>query len=179
MAYYTPEEIKDILRKLSKEPPGEVNYVKFERMGVLVNPDSDEDDEGAKPKVEQDEGLAHVCAECKKKLISAHLLDLHVSETHDSYFDLQKDKKPMVSLCFASLSKFISTTSYSTLVISRNVTRNLPHLKNVKITASGFTNFPTIFATTESQAKRRLQTPIRWTQPKPPRFLLPHHQSRS
>lgn len=42
----------------------------------------------------------YLCAECRKCLPSAHLLDLHLSERHDSFFAVQVEKgiKPMV--CF-------------------------------------------------------------------------------
>ncbi|XP_065083824.1 protein lethal(2)k10201 [Ochlerotatus camptorhynchus] len=41
------------------------------------------------------------CGECKKTLPNAHLLDLHLSESHDSYFaaQVQSGKRPMFS-CF-------------------------------------------------------------------------------
>ena len=35
----------------------------------------------------------HSCSECRKNLPSAPLLDLHISETHDSYFSLMAMKK--------------------------------------------------------------------------------------
>ena len=41
----------------------------------------------------------HACSQCKKCLPSAHLLDLHLSETHDSYFQLLSAKKPSFQ-CF-------------------------------------------------------------------------------
>lgn len=34
------------------------------------------------------------CGQCKRNLPSAHLLDLHLEETHDSYFALLCKKKP-------------------------------------------------------------------------------------
>lgn len=37
----------------------------------------------------------HLCNECHKNLPSAHLLDLHLSETHDSFFAVQSKTKPM------------------------------------------------------------------------------------
>lgn len=37
-----------------------------------------------------------LCAQCSKNLPSAHLLDLHLSETHDSFFAVQAERKPMV-----------------------------------------------------------------------------------
>jgi len=41
----------------------------------------------------------YVCGTCRKQLPSPHLLDLHVSETHDSYFAVLAEKKPMYR-CF-------------------------------------------------------------------------------
>lgn len=38
-----------------------------------------------------------ICIECKKTLPSNHLLDLHLSEKHDSYFAVVSQKKPSVS----------------------------------------------------------------------------------
>lgn len=38
----------------------------------------------------------YVCGTCKKRLASPHLLDLHVSEQHDSYFAALAERKPMV-----------------------------------------------------------------------------------
>uniref|UniRef100_A0A1B6CLS2 C2H2-type domain-containing protein n=1 Tax=Clastoptera arizonana TaxID=38151 RepID=A0A1B6CLS2_9HEMI len=35
------------------------------------------------------------CIVCKKSLPSSHLLDIHISETHDSFFLAQADRKPM------------------------------------------------------------------------------------
>nr|XP_019932013.2 protein lethal(2)k10201-like [Aedes albopictus] len=51
------------------------------------------------------------CAECKKTLPNAHLLDLHLSETHDSYFaaQVQSGKRPMFS-CFLEECKHKSQT---------------------------------------------------------------------
>ena len=41
----------------------------------------------------------HTCSQCKKCLPSPHLLDLHLSENHDSYFQLLAAKKPSFQ-CF-------------------------------------------------------------------------------
>ncbi|XP_055596315.1 protein lethal(2)k10201 [Uranotaenia lowii] len=43
----------------------------------------------------------YACGDCKKTLPNAHLLDLHLSETHDSYFaaQVQAARKPMYA-CF-------------------------------------------------------------------------------
>ncbi|KAL5277414.1 ZNF511 family protein [Megaselia abdita] len=37
----------------------------------------------------------YFCNECKKNLPTPHLLDLHISETHDSFFAVQSERKPM------------------------------------------------------------------------------------
>lgn len=93
MAVYSTSEVQEIFKKLSQQPASEVKFVKFERLGIAVNYEEAEvTTEGFK-----DEGVPYICSVCTKRLISAHLLDLHVLENHDSYFDLQKEKKPMVS----------------------------------------------------------------------------------
>ncbi|XP_050091946.1 protein lethal(2)k10201 [Anopheles aquasalis] len=52
----------------------------------------------------------YTCGECKKTLPNAHLLDLHLSETHDSYFAalVQAGKGPMYA-CFLEECKYRST----------------------------------------------------------------------
>jgi len=40
----------------------------------------------------------HICIYCRKLLQSAHLLDLHLSETHDNFFLASSAKKPMVHI---------------------------------------------------------------------------------
>ncbi|XP_055380343.1 protein lethal(2)k10201 [Condylostylus longicornis] len=50
----------------------------------------------------------YLCSFCKKNLPSAHLLDLHVSESHDSFFAAQAEKKAMFSC-------FIAECSYKSL----------------------------------------------------------------
>ncbi|XP_063228764.1 zinc finger protein 511 [Bacillus rossius redtenbacheri] len=37
----------------------------------------------------------YTCAKCKKHLPTPHLLDLHVAETHDSFFQAQAERQPM------------------------------------------------------------------------------------
>ncbi|XP_034256253.1 zinc finger protein 511 [Thrips palmi] len=37
----------------------------------------------------------YTCATCRKSFASAHLLDLHIEETHDSFFAVQAERKPM------------------------------------------------------------------------------------
>ena len=98
MAVYTQLEIKDILIKLTKEPP-KLRFIKFERLGVLIDTEPVIDD--------NESSLLYACSVCKKNFISAHLLDLHVTENHDSYFQLAKDKKPMVRLIQSCRSKVL------------------------------------------------------------------------
>lgn len=93
MAVYSTTEVEEILLKLSQKPASEVKFIKFERLGISVNLEEAE----VATEVCKDESLLYSCSVCSKKLASAHLLDLHVTENHDSYFDLQKEKKPMVS----------------------------------------------------------------------------------
>lgn len=94
MAIYSPSEIEEILVRLSQEVPKEVNFLKFQRKGILVNKKEFSVD---LPKNEvADDGQQYFCSVCKKKLISAHLLDLHVSENHDSFFAIQKLKSASV-----------------------------------------------------------------------------------
>lgn len=99
MSFYTTAEIDDIITRLSVEPAVE-KFIKFERLGVFVEtkeePEAVEDCE--------DISQLYTCSVCRKKLISAHLLDLHVVN-HDSYFQLQKDKTPVVSKSLFSISK--------------------------------------------------------------------------
>lgn len=92
MAFYSPSEINEILLRLAQQPASEINFINFERLGIFVDLEVD-----SSPKDDEDVGQLYVCLVCRKKVVSAHLLDLHVAENHDSYFDLQKDKKPMVS----------------------------------------------------------------------------------
>ena len=42
----------------------------------------------------------YVCGTCHKRLPSPHFLDLHVSETHDSYFEALAERQPMVCFLF-------------------------------------------------------------------------------
>ncbi|XP_058461043.1 protein lethal(2)k10201 isoform X2 [Malaya genurostris] len=52
------------------------------------------------------------CGECNKTLPSGHLLDLHLSEVHDSYFEaqVQSGKQPMY-ICFLEECSHRSKTS--------------------------------------------------------------------
>lgn len=51
----------------------------------------------------------YLCTQCQKHLPSAHLLDLHLSEQHDSFFAVQAERKPMVRLPFNILCHFLDT----------------------------------------------------------------------
>lgn len=45
------------------------------------------------------------CNECSKNFPNNHLLDLHLSESHDSFFIEQAKRKPMVCIVFCLLFK--------------------------------------------------------------------------
>lgn len=46
----------------------------------------------------------HTCKECRRNLPSAHLLDLHIIETHDTYFQLLSTRKASYE-CFVESCK--------------------------------------------------------------------------
>ncbi|XP_073972012.1 protein lethal(2)k10201-like isoform X3 [Rhodnius prolixus] len=50
------------------------------------------------------------CSYCKKHLPSPHLLDLHVSETHDSFFKAAAERKPMYK-CFVESCDAVSNNA--------------------------------------------------------------------
>ncbi|XP_017066008.1 protein lethal(2)k10201 [Drosophila eugracilis] len=73
----------------------------FKKQGVLVEIDEivgEQQDEAVKPR---DKEQSYTCAECRRILPTAHLLDLHITEQHDCYFAASVDRgdKPMFS-CF-------------------------------------------------------------------------------
>ena len=87
MAFYNRNEVQSILLKLASEKK-DYKYIKYEKLGVVSE----------KSENFQNENL-YSCISCKKKtVLSSHLLDLHVSEKHDSFFEVQKAKKPCVSI---------------------------------------------------------------------------------
>uniref|UniRef100_A0A1B6J4M3 C2H2-type domain-containing protein n=1 Tax=Homalodisca liturata TaxID=320908 RepID=A0A1B6J4M3_9HEMI len=49
----------------------------------------------------------NICSQCRKPLPSAHLLDLHISESHDSFFAAQAERKPMFR-CFVEDCSVVS-----------------------------------------------------------------------
>ena len=40
----------------------------------------------------------YVCGECKKSLPNPRFLDIHIQETHDSFFQILSTKQPMVCI---------------------------------------------------------------------------------
>lgn len=86
MAYYSADELKEVLQKIVNEGC-DYKYVKSEKLGVVY-----------KAVKENNLNDLYVCNSCKKSLLSSHLLSLHVAEHHDTFFELQKDRKPSVSL---------------------------------------------------------------------------------
>lgn len=131
MAFYSPLELKEILIKLLQEPVND-KLITFERLGVLVNNRKDPEDGDVVP--DEDNNQLYACSVCKKKLISAHLLDLHVVENHDTYFELQKDKKPMVSEVVAHCT-ILNFRYYSSHVILKSASTCPYRQKIAKITA--------------------------------------------
>ena len=61
------------------------------------------------------------CSQCNRRLPTAHLLDLHLCEVHDSYFSLLAARKPPMYKCFVD--------DCSTL--SLNPSERIAHLKSV------------------------------------------------
>ncbi|XP_076685982.1 zinc finger protein 511 lethal (2) k10201 [Andrena cerasifolii] len=91
----------------------------FERMGVTINDDEGLCHEfmrefpchaaGCKARFQTlldfemhyNSNHRYVCAECKKSLPSPRLLDIHIQETHDSFFQVLCLKRPMYQ-CYVS-----------------------------------------------------------------------------
>lgn len=99
MAFYSKDEIEAILNKLSQQTlPNETNTKSdFKKLGIIV-------DETKFVNLSENQ---FVCSECKKILMTSHLLDLHLAENHDTFFELQKLKKPMFA-CFLAQCKQMS-----------------------------------------------------------------------
>lgn len=116
MSAYEPEEVYGILTALSEAPLSVIKYKKFERLGVVMTEkDGPEKDNSNYP-------ILHICSVCRKVLPSSHLLDLHFAERHDSFFEVQKDKKPMVSQSIASKRLLCHGVVFSsTLATSKDV----------------------------------------------------------
>lgn len=53
----------------------------------------------------------HKCNTCKKSLPSAHILELHVLEAHDTLFSLMAEKRPMVCKCNTHIYFFMKPSS--------------------------------------------------------------------
>lgn len=88
MALYSQEETVLIFKRCAAAPPSDIKFKKFERLGVLMSKDE--------PAANEEGVQANSCSVCRKVLPSAHLLDLHISENHDNYFEVKKEKQPMV-----------------------------------------------------------------------------------
>ncbi|EDQ90673.1 uncharacterized protein MONBRDRAFT_18478, partial [Monosiga brevicollis MX1] len=98
----------------------------------------------------------HRCHECGRAFTTAHFLDLHQSEWHDPFFDLQKQRQPMYR-CFV--------VTCTTKMASRNERRE--HL----IQAHHYPpSFP--FADMVGKMKLSAQSPARAG--KPPRQQAPN-----
>lgn len=89
MALYSQEEIALIFKRLAAEQPSDIKFKKFERLGCSMAKEE--------PAAKEEGVQANSCSVCRKILPSAHLLDLHLSENHDNYFEVKKEKQPMVS----------------------------------------------------------------------------------
>ncbi|XP_037951525.1 protein lethal(2)k10201-like [Teleopsis dalmanni] len=76
----------------------------FRKMGVIPRPSDI---------IETHETLPHVCAQCSEAYPTPHLLDMHVAEIHDSYFEalVRKGEKPMYACFFMNCS--IKSYSYA------------------------------------------------------------------
>lgn len=108
MSVYSQEETVLILKKLAAMPPTDIKYKKFERLGIEMSEDE--------PAASEGDEQVNSCSVCRKILPSAHLLDLHVSENHDSFFAVKAEKQPMVSQKVAAKILLPTDSSFSTLV---------------------------------------------------------------
>ncbi|XP_016989814.2 protein lethal(2)k10201 [Drosophila rhopaloa] len=102
---------EQILKILSETPAGFIKATDppspilppFKKLGVLVEIDEivGIQDKPAKISDSRDKEQSYSCAECRRMLPTAHLLDLHITEQHDFYFAASVDRgdKPMFS-CF-------------------------------------------------------------------------------
>lgn len=100
MACYDQTEVQSILLKLASEEKS-VKFVKYEKLGVISEQQSE---------YFVNENI-YSCISCKKILLSSLLLDIHVSEKHDSFFELQKTKTP----CVRRISIFIAKVTLNYL----------------------------------------------------------------
>uniref|UniRef100_A0A6P4E9L6 Protein lethal(2)k10201-like n=1 Tax=Drosophila rhopaloa TaxID=1041015 RepID=A0A6P4E9L6_DRORH len=102
---------EQILNILSETPAGFIKATDppspilppFKKLGVLVEIEEivGIQDKPAKISDSRDKEQSYSCAECRRMLPTAHLLDLHITEQHDFYFAASVDRgdKPMFS-CF-------------------------------------------------------------------------------
>ncbi|XP_039481932.1 protein lethal(2)k10201 [Drosophila santomea] len=107
-AYLSREQIVRILSDVPAgfikptDPPAPSLHP-FKKLGVLVDIDDvvGDQDEAVRIRDNRDKEQSYSCAECRKMLPTAHLLDLHITEQHDCYFaaSVERGDKPMFS-CF-------------------------------------------------------------------------------
>ncbi|XP_017003206.1 protein lethal(2)k10201 [Drosophila takahashii] len=100
---------EQIINVLSETPAGFIKPTDppspglppFKKLGVLVEIDDIVGDKSLKINDNRDKEQSYSCAECRRMLPTAHLLDLHITEQHDFYFAASVDRgdKPMFS-CF-------------------------------------------------------------------------------
>ncbi|KAI8038636.1 protein lethal(2)k10201 [Drosophila gunungcola] len=102
---------EQIIRILSETPVGFIKPTNpatpslppFKKLGVLVEIDEIVGDQEKAAKISdiRDKEQSYSCAECRRMLPTAHLLDLHITEQHDLYFAASVDRgdKPMFC-CF-------------------------------------------------------------------------------
>ncbi|KAH8365096.1 hypothetical protein KR084_001290 [Drosophila pseudotakahashii] len=102
----TREQIINVLSEtpagfMKPTSPPSPSLPPFKKLGVLVEIDEIVGDKSLKPNDNRDKEQSYSCAECRRMLPTAHLLDLHITEQHDFYFAASVDRgdKPMFS-CF-------------------------------------------------------------------------------
>ncbi|XP_070507741.1 protein lethal(2)k10201 [Chironomus tepperi] len=91
---YSADEIREILLRQSQRNE-EIKFEKFEKLGIheIINLTNN--------------SISYTCEFCKKNLMSSHHLDLHVSENHDTFFELRKNMIPSFK-CFLEACQFKS-----------------------------------------------------------------------
>lgn len=108
----TKDQLKEILNTIntvyvkpnnvSSQPP--TIMPPFKKLGVLVDYDEitgSTDEKPEKTKLSQVNNITqsqtYSCVQCRRRLPTAHLLDLHIVEQHDLYFEasVERGNKPM------------------------------------------------------------------------------------
>ncbi|XP_043284618.1 zinc finger protein 511 isoform X2 [Venturia canescens] len=79
------------------------------------------------------------CEECRITRPNSRLLEIHIQETHDKFFEISSQKRPMFSIEGSAIDNpFVVSGSIN--VSLSNATRNLPAQKNVAVIAPQSTN---------------------------------------